>query len=157
MASLPHKTKDEAEPEVNTDTDTGSITKPNDEGPPSTGEPLPGDGVLEKVPTVRSTARVETVDEKHVFRPTWDFQLAFLSLCTLNLTIAFDATTLSVALPTISTELGGTALQAFWSGTSFLLASTVLQPTVSSLSNIFGRKNVRSHILSLPPSPSSRI
>ncbi|KAL8338583.1 hypothetical protein RB598_007091 [Gaeumannomyces tritici] len=55
---------------------------------------------------------------------------------------AFDATSLSVALPTISVALGGSALEAFWSGTSFLLASTVLQPTVAGLSNIFGRKNL---------------
>ncbi|KLU88153.1 hypothetical protein MAPG_07140 [Magnaporthiopsis poae ATCC 64411] len=49
---------------------------------------------------------------------------------------------LSVALPTISVALGGSALEAFWSGTSFLLASTVLQPTVAGLSNMFGRKNL---------------
>lgn len=33
-----------------------------------------------------------------------------------------------------------TGIQAFWSGTSFLLCSTVFQPTFASLSNIFGRK-----------------
>ncbi|KAL8302079.1 hypothetical protein RB597_002453 [Gaeumannomyces tritici] len=44
--------------------------------------------------------------------------------------------------PTRDVALGGSALEAFWSGTSFLLASTVLQPTVAGLSNIFGRKNL---------------
>lgn len=36
--------------------------------------------------------------------------------------------------------LNGTAIQAFWSGTSFLLASTVVQPIIGSFSYIFGRK-----------------
>ncbi|KAL1842790.1 hypothetical protein VTK73DRAFT_3041 [Phialemonium thermophilum] len=94
------------------------------------------------VPTITNTGRVEMVNDKPVFKPTRDFVLAFLSLCMVALAIAFDATSLSVALPTISSDLGGTALQAFWSGTSFLLASTILQPTVASLSNIFGRKYV---------------
>lgn len=37
-------------------------------------------------------------------------------------------------------KLKGTAIEAFWSGTSFLLTSTVFQPIFASLSNIFGRK-----------------
>jgi len=40
----------------------------------------------------------------------------------------------------ISQELEGTAIEAFWCGTSFLLASTVFQPTFASLSHTFGRK-----------------
>ena len=88
--------------------------------------------------------KVEIVNDKPVFKPTREFFLAFIALCTVALAIAFDATSLSVALPTISSAIGGTALEAFWSGTSFLLASTVLQPTVASLSNIFGRKYVSS-------------
>jgi hypothetical protein len=36
--------------------------------------------------------------------------------------------------------LKGTAIEAFWSGTSFLLTSTVFQPVMGSLSDIFGRK-----------------
>lgn len=42
-------------------------------------------------------------------------------------------------MQTIATALHGTATEAFWAGTSFLLASTVFQPTFASLSNIFGR------------------
>lgn len=38
--------------------------------------------------------------------------------------------------------LGGTALEAFWAGTSFLLTSTVFQPVIGSFSHIFGRKNL---------------
>lgn len=36
--------------------------------------------------------------------------------------------------------LGGSAIEAFWSGTSFLLTSTVFQPVIGSISHIFGRK-----------------
>jgi MFS family permease len=37
-------------------------------------------------------------------------------------------------------KLSGTAIEAFWCGTGFLLASTVLQPNFASFSHIFGRK-----------------
>ena len=37
-------------------------------------------------------------------------------------------------------KLSGTAIEAFWGGTSFLLSATVLQPVVGSFSHIFGRK-----------------
>jgi hypothetical protein len=95
-------------------------------------------------PTAALEKPITHTDEtgKTVFKPSREFILAFLALCTIVLAVAFDATTLSVALPIISNALGGTALEAFWSGTSFLLASTVLQPTVASLSMIFGRKYV---------------
>ncbi|KAL5596797.1 uncharacterized protein BROUX77_006745 [Berkeleyomyces rouxiae] len=76
------------------------------------------------------------------FKPSRDFVLAFAALMSLAMAVALDATTLSVALPTMSRQIGGTALQAFWSGTSFLLASTVVQPTVAALSSAFGRKNL---------------
>ena len=37
-------------------------------------------------------------------------------------------------------KIHGTAIEAFWSGTSFLLCSTVYQPSFASFSHIFGRK-----------------
>lgn len=40
----------------------------------------------------------------------------------------------------IAQKLRGTAIEAFWSGTSFLLCSTVFQPNFASFSHIFGRK-----------------
>jgi hypothetical protein len=93
-------------------------------------------------PVTLAPSKTIVVDGKPVFKPSRSFLLAFGALCTITLAVAFDATTLSVALPIMSVELGGTALEAFWSGTSFLLASTVLQPTVASMSHIFGRKYV---------------
>lgn len=37
-------------------------------------------------------------------------------------------------------KLHGTAIEASWWGTSFLLTATVFQPTFASLSHVFGRK-----------------
>ncbi|RMZ89612.1 hypothetical protein DV736_g3154, partial [Chaetothyriales sp. CBS 134916] len=75
--------------------------------------------------------------------PEWKasrrFLLAMLSLCVLTLMVALDGTSLSVALPVITRKLHGSAIEAFWSGTAFLLASTVLQPNFASFSHIFGR------------------
>jgi MFS family permease len=56
--------------------------------------------------------------------------------------VALDGTSISVALPVISRALHGTAIEAFWSGTAFLLASTVFQPNFASFSHIFGRMPV---------------
>ncbi|KAF2030060.1 MFS general substrate transporter [Setomelanomma holmii] len=36
--------------------------------------------------------------------------------------------------------VGGSAIEAFWAGTSFLLTSTIFQPILGSFSHIFGRK-----------------
>ena len=36
--------------------------------------------------------------------------------------------------------LHGTAIEAFWAGTSFLLCSTIFQPSFAELSHVFGRK-----------------
>ncbi|KAE8440809.1 hypothetical protein EG329_006541 [Mollisiaceae sp. DMI_Dod_QoI] len=73
----------------------------------------------------------------------WRFYGTFACLAILNLICAIDATILAVALPTIATSLKGTtAIQAFWCGTSFLLCSTVFQPTWASFSHIIDRKSV---------------
>ncbi|OQE10626.1 hypothetical protein PENFLA_c085G09435 [Penicillium flavigenum] len=66
--------------------------------------------------------------------------LVFFTLSVLTLMAALDGTSLSVALPEIAKELNGTAIEAFWSGTAFLLCSTVFQPSFASFSNIFGRR-----------------
>ncbi|KAH8809000.1 major facilitator superfamily domain-containing protein [Xylogone sp. PMI_703] len=74
----------------------------------------------------------------------WRFYAALGSICLVNLMTALDASVVSVALSasasTISDELHGTGIEAFWVGTSFLLSATVSQPAFVSLSNLFGRK-----------------
>ncbi|KAL7912637.1 putative MFS transporter [Trichoderma velutinum] len=70
------------------------------------------------------------------------FWLAFWAIAFSNLAASFDATMLSVALPTISSELGGSSTEAFWAGTSYLLASTVLMLIWGTLSDAFGRQMI---------------
>ncbi|RMD39615.1 hypothetical protein DV735_g5511, partial [Chaetothyriales sp. CBS 134920] len=98
--------------------------------------------IAQSAPVVSEASSVSSAkqdDNEPDWKPSRRFLLAMLSLCILTLMVALDATSLSVALPVITHRLHGTAIEAFWSGTSFLLASTVLQPTFASLSHIFGR------------------
>jgi MFS family permease len=66
--------------------------------------------------------------------------LSFAGLCVVNYIAAVDSTALSVALPTIATSLHATSIQAYWTGTSFLLSSAVCQPVFAATSNALGRK-----------------
>ncbi|KAL3481047.1 major facilitator superfamily domain-containing protein [Aspergillus californicus] len=86
---------------------------------------------------VNTKARTPEMDE---FKLGKRGILAFFTLSVLTLMVALDGTSISVALPIITKDLGGTAIEAFWSGTSFLLSSTVFQPNFASLSGIFGRR-----------------
>ncbi|KAM0557744.1 hypothetical protein ACHAO7_002061 [Fusarium culmorum] len=70
----------------------------------------------------------------------WRFYGAFGTLCLVTFIIALDSTIICVALPTIAEDIGASAIEAFWCGTGFLLASTVFQPPIASLSHIFGRR-----------------
>jgi multidrug resistance protein len=42
----------------------------------------------------------------------------------------------------LATDLGGSATDAFWAGTSYLLSCAVCQPFIAALSDIFGRKEL---------------
>src|SRR4051812_2831249 len=57
------------------------------------------------------------------FKPTTRLYLAFGALAVLTLMVALDGTSISVALPIIARKLHGSAIEAFWAGTSFLLTS----------------------------------
>ncbi|KAL8649797.1 MAG: hypothetical protein Q9210_004187 [Variospora velana] len=85
----------------------------------------------------RSAAEENQLDP---WKPSLRLYLAFMTLAVITMVVALDGTSLSVALPVISSQLGGTAIEAFWSGTSFLLCSTIFQPSFASFSHIFGRK-----------------
>ncbi|KAH7014036.1 major facilitator superfamily domain-containing protein [Macrophomina phaseolina] len=74
------------------------------------------------------------------FSPGWRFYIAFSSLSVIALMAALDATSISVALRIMAKLLRGSAIEAFWAGTSFLLTSAVFQPVLGSFSNVFGRK-----------------
>jgi hypothetical protein len=68
------------------------------------------------------------------------FWMAFAMLNLTAFISALDAVIIAAALPAITAELKGTSNQAFWSGTSFLLAATITQPLFGTFSEIFGRK-----------------
>ncbi|PGH03017.1 hypothetical protein GX51_04335 [Blastomyces parvus] len=90
--------------------------------------------------TSSSSLSDNAADDAKVFRPSARTWLVLMTLAVLTLMVALDGTSISVALPIIATQLKGTAIEAFWSGTAFLLCSTVFQPNFASFSNIFGRK-----------------
>jgi MFS family permease len=108
----------------------GEIAAP----PQTTTEPVSSSSssILSTTPKQDASAAVP-------FKPTTRLVLAFAALAVLTLMVALDGTSISVALPTIADKLDGSALEAFWAGTSFLLAATVFQPSFASLSHIFGR------------------
>lgn len=81
-------------------------------------------------------------EQQLTFKPTRGFLLAFGSILIITLAAAIDATSLSIAIPTITNKLNGTAIEAFWSGTSFLLTSAVSQPVLAGMSHVFGRKSL---------------
>ena len=84
-------------------------------------------------PTVATPATTKT-------KKDLGFWLAFGSIAIANLAAAFDATTLSVAIPAMSAELGGNSVQAFWAGTSYPLAQAAVMLLWVSLSQCFGRR-----------------
>ncbi|KAK4499736.1 hypothetical protein PRZ48_007922 [Zasmidium cellare] len=78
-----------------------------------------------------------------------DLVLSFTGLCFLNFIAAVDSTALSVSLPTIANSLNATSTQAYWAGSSFVLASAVVQPIYAAFSNAFGRRTLTLVALSL--------
>jgi hypothetical protein len=67
------------------------------------------------------------------------FWLVFISLCLTSLSTSLGATVIATALPTIVNEIGGKG-HYVWIGNSFLLTSTIIQPLVGQLADIFNRK-----------------
>lgn len=68
--------------------------------------------------------------------------LIMLTCAVSSLIVALDATVLVPVLPTLAIDLDGTAAEAFWTGTSYLLTHAVLQPFVAAMSDIFGRREL---------------
>nr|XP_036574733.1 major facilitator superfamily transporter [Colletotrichum truncatum]KAF6781198.1 major facilitator superfamily transporter [Colletotrichum truncatum] len=60
----------------------------------------------------------------------------------ISLMVALDATILVPVLPELAHDLDGSATDAFWAGTSYLLSCAVFQPLIGALSDIFGRKEL---------------
>ncbi|KAJ5118969.1 hypothetical protein N7476_011323 [Penicillium atrosanguineum] len=54
--------------------------------------------------------------------------------------VSLDTTTLAVATPVITRDLGGTTIESFWASICFMLAVSVTQPLYISTSDVLGRK-----------------
>lgn len=68
------------------------------------------------------------------------FKLTVLFLCGISVIVAMDAVIVGAALAAIADDLKSTSVEAFWVGTSFLLAQTATIPIYGTASEIFGRK-----------------
>ncbi|KAF3385519.1 hypothetical protein F1880_002251 [Penicillium rolfsii] len=83
------------------------------------------------------------------WKPQKQQWLIFGCLALLSFVISLDTTIITPALPILETSLGGNTVQAFWAGTSYLLASAVCQPFIVDLSDIFGRRLVLTLVVAL--------
>ncbi|GME22365.1 putative mfs multidrug transporter [Neofusicoccum parvum] len=117
------------------------MSLPQSEVPSVKSESLSGDvaSPMENTPREPVATTSDSL-EQPVFKPGWRFYVAFSSLSIITLMAALDATSISVALAIMAKALHGSAIQAFWAGTSFLLTATVFQPVLGSFSDVFGRK-----------------
>lgn len=84
--------------------------------------------------------------------------LTVICLSIVSLIVALDSTILVPVLPvsrclprsmrlliflqTLAVALNGSAIETFWAGTSFLLASSTFQPFIGALSDVFGRREL---------------
>lgn len=68
------------------------------------------------------------------------FHLSFVCLSLLVLIVSWDAIVLSVAIPIIAKQLGGTTLESFWASIAYMLGVAVTQPLFASVSDVLGRK-----------------
>ncbi|KAK4186954.1 major facilitator superfamily domain-containing protein [Podospora australis] len=112
------------------------MTRPRQENATSRGEDKPStpDGAHLETGEV-----VEVVVEWKPGKQEW---AVMFTIALISLMVALDATILVSVLPTLAVDLGGSATDAFWAGTSYLLSCAVCQPFIASLSDIFGRKEM---------------
>lgn len=64
------------------------------------------------------------------------FKIAIFMICLGSVLVSMDSVIVAAALPAITVDLDGSSLEAFWVGTSYLLAQTVTVPIHSMLSEI---------------------
>ncbi|KAG0156866.1 hypothetical protein PDIDSM_4048 [Penicillium digitatum] len=71
----------------------------------------------------------------------WRFVAIFSALCMAAFLAALDTSIIATALPTIAAALHSETLYV-WTITSYLLASTAVQPLFGQMADIFGRRNL---------------
>lgn len=99
-------------------------------------------GQMDLAVTDVEAATAEKLAKLAEWRPRRQEWLVMLTLATISLMVALDATILVPVLPTLALDLDGTANEALWTGTSYLLTSAVFQPFIAALSDIFGRREL---------------
>ncbi|KAI1822460.1 major facilitator superfamily transporter [Xylaria intraflava] len=91
----------------------------------------------EKVETPADSEAQRPLDAD--WRPSRHEKAIIYTLAIISLIVALDATIVITPLSTIVEDLEGTATQAFWIGTSYLLVNAVTMPVICAVSNVFGR------------------
>ncbi|KAI0197895.1 major facilitator superfamily domain-containing protein [Astrocystis sublimbata] len=68
------------------------------------------------------------------------FAMSIVAIGLCALITSWDATSLAIALPTITQQLHGSTLLSFWANVSFTLGVAITQPIYVTVSDVFGRK-----------------
>ncbi|KAF3060693.1 hypothetical protein CFAM422_010852 [Trichoderma lentiforme] len=79
----------------------------------------------------------------HEQKKSFKFKVTVFMLCLTSVSVAMDSVIVAATLAAITSSLKGNSLEAFWVGTSYLLAQTVAVPIYGSISDILylsGRK-----------------
>ncbi|KAF9740733.1 hypothetical protein PMIN02_007835 [Paraphaeosphaeria minitans] len=87
-----------------------------------------------------TTAATGNTKSPSNWRKSYQFWLASLSLWLVVLLVTLDATALAVAIPSMTVQLNGTTMEAFWVSISFMLAVVVVQPIYVTFSDVLGRR-----------------
>lgn len=100
------------------------------------------DSIQDDVQADEEQASPEAMDQASLprFHHTKRLFFVFFVLCLLSFVGAIDATIVTTSLPTITKNIGGERLY-IWIANAFLFGSTIPQPMVGQLSDIFGRRN----------------
>lgn len=101
---------------------------------------------LESANVARGSCNTFMDDKETSASQTWRSnrkeKLIMFTCAVSSFFVAIDATILVPVLQTLAIDLDGTAAEAFWTGTSYLLTHTVFQPLIASISDIFGRREL---------------
>jgi EmrB/QacA subfamily drug resistance transporter len=92
----------------------------------------------ERPPSTSSTPQHTTPFQ--TWRLEWRVPIVMTVICMGGLITALDAVIVGTALPSIARDLGATTTELAWVGSSYLVASALLQPVWPTLSELTGRK-----------------
>ncbi|KAI1084983.1 major facilitator superfamily transporter [Whalleya microplaca] len=81
-------------------------------------------------------AQMPSVEE---WQPSKHEKAIIYTLAVISLIVALDASIIVTPLNFIIEDLGGTATEAFWIGTTYLLVNAVTMPFICSVSDVIGR------------------